>query len=410
MIRSRFTAREFEHRLECIQRLLAGAGLEALLVFDEANYHYFTGHYTEAWKIPFIHRACWVPRHGTPILVVPPSEAAGIPDRSPWSEIREYGWPDLMVHPGGEPAADALRLVGDEVLEFDTVFVDAIVDAARELGLDGSKPLGLPMRGWANSTVPVANFHNVGEALGATWIDATPLVWEARLVKSEAEIALLREAVHVLDRAFAKTLGTITAGMSEAEIARLMGANMMLGGADHEVFTQVYSDITNFGAPARAPGEDVAFKSGAVICIDAGALYHGYISDHDRLAVIGEPTADQERAYALAMRAQRAGAEMLRPGVTAGDVANAMDNVLADAGAPSALVDVPGHGLGIELPEPPYIHPRSELRLKDGMVLCLEPNVIVDGGPLIVEDTFLVTADGGEHLSAAPAPPELPRL
>jgi Xaa-Pro dipeptidase len=138
---------------------------------------------------------------------------------------------------------------------------------------------------------------------------------------------------------------------------------------------------------------------------------HGYRSDYNRLAVIGEPTAEQEQAYDLVVRAYKAGFEAIRPGVVVGDVARAMLGVLEDNGRHAAPLGAVGHGIGVELPEPPYLHPRATLELAEGMVMTIEPNVTVPGvGRVIVEDVIVVTSEGAEHLSGAPTQDELIRL
>jgi Xaa-Pro dipeptidase len=397
----RFGRKECEHRLQRVQSSLSEANIDGLLVFDEPNYYYLTGHYTEAWKIPFVRRACWVPRDGEPILVVPAGEEPAVRALSPWSDVREYAGPDW----------GAIQVAGDDVPEFDTSFTQTLIEVGRSAKLDAARRLAIPLRGWSHQEAPLYVIDDVRAAFSAVWVDATPALWAARLVKSPAEIEYAREAVHVLDRAFAATFAAVAPGMPETEIARIMRANLLLAGGEHEVFTFVETDIGREGIAGAAPGEAV-LTPGEVMFIDAGALYGGYKSDYDRLAAIGKPSAAQEQAYALVARAQRTAFDMVRPGVTAGAVASAMAEILEESGAkPGLLVGELGHGIGLELPEPPYLHPRSTLPLQAGMVITLEPNVIVPGvGRVILEDVIVVTDDGAEHLSTAPTTPELLRL
>lgn len=395
-----FTRDEYERRLETIQRLLRQADLPALLLLDEANYRYFTGHYTEAWKIPDIRRACWVLRDQTPILIVPPGERADARRCSPW--------PDVIEH--GEPTSGPLTVGGAPVVGFAPTFARALSEAALGFGLEPGKAYGVAMGGWTRSDAPLGVFTAVKGALGGECVDVTALLWEARLVKSPAEIAYTRLAVGALDVAFAATFQAIEEGMTELEIARRMRGNVLYAGADHDAFTFVDSDVSRQRAMGSAPG-DSRLRAGSLMAIDAGAIVHGYTSDYDRLALIGTPTRAQERAYETVVRAHRAGIDRARPGVTVGEVASTIWAILAETGGePSSDFGV-GHGLGVELPEPPWITVESPLMLREGMVLTIEPSVVVPGvGLVIVEDVIAVTANGAENLSTTPTPAELVRL
>jgi Xaa-Pro aminopeptidase len=266
------------------------------------------------------------------------------------------------------------------------------------------------MHGWTHLNVPLGVVDDVRAALGATWVDATPLLWEARLIKSPPELEYGRAAVRALDQAFAATFSVVEPGMSEAQIARLIRGNIMLSGGDHEAFTFVAADVDRDRSVGAAPGA-ARVQAGSIMYIDAGADVHGYRSDYNRLAVIGAPTAAQERAYDLVFRAYSAGFDAIRPGVKVGDVARTMLAILAEGGGHVAPLGAVGHGIGVELPEPPYLHPEASLELAEGMTLTIEPNVSFAGvGRMIVEDVVVVTAEGAQHLSEAPTRHELIRL
>lgn len=142
--------------------------------------------------------------------------------------------------------------------------------------------------------------------------------------------------------------------------------------------------------------------------IDAGAIVHGYTSDYNRMAVLGEPSDRQRGAYELLIHAFQTGIEAAKPGVRVGDVTRAMQGVL-DGGRPSASVmGRMGHGLGLDVPEPPSFHPAAETELTPGMLVCIEPSKHVDGvGTLVAEDVFVVRETGVECLSTSPTPPDL---
>jgi Xaa-Pro aminopeptidase len=393
-----FSQGEYERRLDVLQRSLAQHAIDGLLIVDEANYRYVTGHATEAWKNPSRRRACWITRDALPALVVPPGEGAEVRARSPWEDVHEFDG----------PSTEGPIVAEDLLLGFEPDLTAAIIDTGRRLGLDQAERLAIAKGGWSQLDLPLGVLESVQQGLGViAWIDAAPLLWEARMVKSEAEIEYMRLAVRVLDEAFVPTFTSIEAGMTELEIARAMRANILHAGADHDGYTIAVADVRRGRAVGAAPGAWTV-EPGNLMMIDAGAIVRGYTSDYSRMAVLGKPTATQSAAYELVFRAYCAGVDTVRAGALVADVTRAMHRVLADSTDGASPIGRMGHGTGLEVPEPPSLHLAAESVLKEGMILCIEPNIRADGvGTLIVEDVIVVRAGGGEHLSAVPTPPEL---
>jgi Xaa-Pro dipeptidase len=393
-----FRQEEYESRVGRIQRSLAGSGIAGLLIVDEVNYRYVTGHYTEAWKNPSRRRGCWITPAGNPVVVVAPGEAGDAQAANPAAMIIEYGGPSIGP-----------LLVGDDpLLGFEANLASAIVDTGREIGLGGKPNLAIAMGGWTRLDVPAGVFATVQEGLGVrSWIDASPVLWEARMIKSEAEIEYMRRSVKALDDAFEWTLAEARAGMSELTLARTMRANIIRAGADHDGYTVAVADVRRPRSIGAAPGEHPLERSGLMM-IDAGAIVHGYTSDYNRMAVVGKPNDRQRGAYDLLVQAFHAGIETAKPGVRVGDVTRAMQRVL-DGGRPSpSVMGRMGHGLGLDVPEPPSFHAAAEAELMPGMLVCIEPSKHVDGvGTLIAEDVFVVRETGAECLSTSPTPPDL---
>ncbi|MBS1879169.1 MAG: aminopeptidase P family protein [Actinobacteria bacterium] len=400
-----FDGAEYARRVEKIRGALADAGLEAMLIVDEPNYRYVTGHHTEAWKVPFARRVCWVLRDRDPVILVPPGEGRDASEYSPWSDVREH---DGFVW-------GPLEIAGAKLVEYEDSLVELLVESGEELGLSGAGSLGMPMRGW---TIPDLQFGVVraaGERLGIEWVDVTALLWKARLIKSDAEIAQMRAAVGALDAAFAGTFESVRVGTTEKEISRMTKANILLGGAEEVAFTFADADVSDDRAIGAAPRE-TRVKDGAIVLLDAGAVVHGYRSDYNRLAIVGEPSSAQAEAYGQLFEAHTAGLEAVRPGATAGDVAMAIRESLAASGVEVAPLgpnppEELGHGIGVELPEPPFLVPGSSFELEQGMILTIEPNAFFPGvGRLVLEDDIVVTAGGAEQLSTKPTPAQLIRL
>jgi Xaa-Pro aminopeptidase len=128
----------------------------------------------------------------------------------------------------------------------------------------------------------------------------------------------------------------------------------------------------------------------------------GYCSDITRTVFAGEPTEEQRRVYDVVRSAQQAAFEAVRPGAAAQDVDRAARAVIVEAGYGDAFVHRTGHGIGLEVHEPPYIVEGDETLLAAGMTFSDEPGIYLDGRfGVRIEDQVLVTADGAERLNEA---------
>jgi len=131
-----------------------------------------------------------------------------------------------------------------------------------------------------------------------------------------------------------------------------------------------------------------------------GAIQEGYCSDMTRMLFLGKPGAKVRRAYRAVLEAQLAAVDAVRAGVKTARVDAAARDVLKGYGLDSAFVHSTGHGLGLEIHEPPRIGKRDKNKLQAGMAITIEPGVYVEGfGGIRIEDTVVVTERGCEILT-----------
>jgi Xaa-Pro aminopeptidase len=148
-------------------------------------------------------------------------------------------------------------------------------------------------------------------------------------------------------------------------------------------------------------------RDGDVLFIDIGALYDGYSCDFDRNYAIGSISDDVARAHEAVWQATEAGIAAARPRATTTDLWQAMAKVLEDAGSQGLNVGRMGHGLGMQLTEPPSNTPNDKTELVPGMVMTIEPGMaFAEGRMLVHEENIVITADGCELLTTR-APREM---
>ncbi|HEY1778744.1 MAG TPA: Xaa-Pro peptidase family protein [Solirubrobacteraceae bacterium] len=397
-----FPKSEIDRRVKLIQAGLQERGLTATLIVDHVNITYVTGYRTEWWKNPSRRRACWLPATGDPLMITVGGEARA---------VAALAYCDVID--AGGPSATATIVNGQGVINFETELAAAVVAAGHDLGVHGAERIGLPMGSCSRMEVPLSVLNTVQASLASKqWEDVWAVFSEARAVKSDFELAYLRQAVHTLDDAFAEIYRELEPGMNHLDLARVLRAKILLAGAENPGFTEAATDIRDLYEDS--PDHDRVSRGlaeGSIAFLDGGGIVRGYWSDYDRLFVLGKPTDDQRRAYEAVARAHFAALDAIRPGVTASEVTRVILDELASEGYSTAPVGRMGHGNGLEMPEPPFLHVDDQTVLREGMVICVEPNTFVPGiGSLVLEDQIVVSATGAEHLSRAPTTPELMTL
>lgn len=224
-------------------------------------------------------------------------------------------------------------------------------------------------------------------------------VEELRKVKDEAEIALLREACAITDRAFEAVLPRLRPGLTEREIAVLLERTMVDLGADKPAFDSVVASGPNGAIPHHHPG-DRAIAAGDLVTMDFGALYGGYHADMTRTVAVGTLADWQHDVYDLVRRAQQAGLDAVRPDADTKAVDAAARNIIADAGHGDDFPHGLGHGVGLEIHEAPLIGYDRTGKLEGRVPVTVEPGVYLGGrGGVRIEDTLVVRPGGPELLT-----------
>jgi len=350
-------------RIDRAARAAAEAGLAGLLVTPGPDLGYLTGYA----PLPLERLTLLVVAEGRePVLLVPALERPGALASPAGGVLEVLGWMD-----GQDPyeVAAGLLPAGRLALSDQTW-------AAHVIGLQ--------------RTVPDASFTTLGEAL--------PLL---RAVKDEDELAALRAVGAAADAAFAGILDARFQGRRELDLAADLADLLRANGHETVDFTIVGSG-PNGASPHHDAGERV-IGAGDVVVMDFGGHRGGYCSDMTRTVVVGGATDEQTRVHTIVQEAQQAGFEAVRPGVPCEAVDAAARAVIEDAGFGEAFIHRTGHGIGIEVHEPPYIVTGDATPLEQGMTFSIEPGIyLTERFGVRIEDIVAVTATGAERLNRAP--------
>lgn len=234
-----------------------------------------------------------------------------------------------------------------------------------------------------------------------TFLPRGGVVEKLRMVKSAEELAAIAESVRTNSQALDASLARFKPGMTEAELAAEIDYQMRRLGAEKPSFDTIVASGIRSALPHASPTR-AAIDRG-VLLIDMGAFVNGYASDMTRTFFVGFAPRKAAQLYKAVLEAQLAAIDAVRPGVKASAIDRAARNVLQRHGLDKAFMHSTGHGLGLEIHEPPKLGKKDATRLEAGMAITIEPGAYVENlGGVRIEDTIIVTAHGCEILTPTP--------
>lgn len=371
-----FPQAEYEKRLETIQTAMHEAGLDALFFTGEAEMRYFTGFRTLFWQSPTRPWFLVVPRSGLPVAIIPEIGA---------ELMRSAFVGDIRTWASPRPDDDGLSLLADALRPF------------ARIGMMMGRETALRM--------PLADFEALRDCLsGCEFIDATATVQRQRMVKSEAEIAVIGEICAIASKSFDAAPDLFREGQTLSDAFRAFKIELLKNGAEDVPYLVGGAGPGGYGDVISPPGDD-RLSAGDVLMLDTGATLRGYFCDFDRNFAIGHALPDARRAHDTLWRATEASLAIARPGATCRDLFEAMAAIIGDRGGDVGRY---GHGIGMQLTEPPSLVGFDETVLRPGMVITLEPGIRIGPDKIMVHEENIVIRDGAAQLLTRRAPSGLP--
>jgi Xaa-Pro aminopeptidase len=263
------------------------------------------------------------------------------------------------------------------------------------------KRLGLKRMGYEPARMTCDTYESLKSRLPmrASLEPVNGWVEQLRTVKSAEEIARIRRAVATNSQAFEETARRVKPGMKESDLAAELEYRMRRLGAEKPSFETIVAGGARSALPHAQP-TSARIENGQLVVVDMGATQDGYCSDMTRMLFLGAPGTKVKRAYKAVLEAQLAAIDAVRAGALTRNVDRAARQTLKGYGLDRAFVHSTGHGLGLEIHEPPRVGRRDKTRLQAGMAITIEPGVYLEGfGGIRIEDTVVVTETGCEILT-----------
>jgi Xaa-Pro aminopeptidase len=365
-------AEEYASRRERLGALLDEHGLDAIFLPPSSDLEYLTGVDRDLptfGNISYAHG--WV----TGAFIAPGREPLFVLPRM-----------FAQFHLGGSPPD------GSVVVHEDADGRVLFAEAAR--GLGAPKRLAIGARAWAETAIELQH------ALpGVELREGSSLVNRLRRVKSGAELTLMARACELARDTMEAVTPRVRPGVTMSELVEEVEHQLRVRGSRCPSFP---THVFTWGEPRLDSGERSAhdpLREGDPVLFDFGAVLDGYCSDFGRTIPCGEPPPGWEEARDAMLAAQEAGRAAAVPGALAREVNAACRGPIEAAGLGEAFRHRMGHGIGLDVHEPPFLSVEDETPLEAGMTFTDEPSIVLDGRfGVRVEDVIVVTGDGGTFL------------
>lgn len=234
-------------------------------------------------------------------------------------------------------------------------------------------------------------------------IDAEREISAPRMIKTEAEVAALQKAIDISERALRATLDSVKLGQTEKEIEQKLVQMVFAEGADDLSFAPIVAAGDGSARPHAKAREDYHVKAGDALLIDFGARKDGFAADITRTVFLAHVSDEGRAVYDTVLRANLAGLEATRAGVTAHEIDDVVTGVLEASPFADRIRTKTGHGLGRDVHEAPYIMRGNHMTLPAGTVYTNEPGLYEIGNfGVRIEDDVLITEDGYKSLTNFP--------
>ena len=370
------TEPNYKSRIERVQAAMGEVGIDLMLLDFSANFTYLTGiPYPRpnptgaAMPDDWLRAAIVTPKLG-PILVTSGSAEQFVEPATsrPWIT-------DVQVYDGQRDRTDVARTMLSSFAGVSTVALSEPTWALTTLAFQSALP-------------------------DATWTTAEPLLWPLRAIKDSHELACLRRAADLIDKVFGAAIQMMRLGVTIQDVTDELIAQMPRQGASGVSFPPAVI-FNGPGFEGRGgPDKFVPLQPGCLVAFDIGLVYDEYCSDFGRSVIVGEPREAFLQHHRMLREARQAAFDRAGPGVPARQVHEEIHQVFASYGWELEGRDAFGHGIGLDVHEPPFIASWDERPLLEGMVLDIEPrayrNGIVGGR---IEDMIHITAGGAEPLT-----------
>lgn len=263
------------------------------------------------------------------------------------------------------------------------------------------KRLNIERLGFEAEHMTMAQYSVYDDKLHSELVATSGIIETLRMIKTDKEVAMIKKAAEIADRAFEHILSFIKPGVREIDIANELEYIMRKEGATQSSFDMIVASGVRSSLPHGTASEKTV-ELGELVTLDFGALYNGYVSDITRTVAVGKISDELKEIYDIVLTAQERGVAGIKPGMTGKEADALTRDYISEKGYGENFGHSTGHGIGLEVHEGPALSPRSDIVLQKNMVVTVEPGIYIPNvGGCRIEDDIVLTETGNERLTLA---------
>ncbi len=377
-----FPKEEFANRISRIQEKLEKENIEAVIITSPSNFRYFSGLDSNFWESP---TRPWflIVSKNDPIKAIIPS--IGI------APIEKTFIKDIEVWQSPNPKDEGVSLL-KKIIK----------------GFPKNSNIGFELANETHLRMSIQDYFKVQEELSDyNFVDASKVIWNLRKIKSNIEIEYISKICSIASKVFDNFPDKIYSKITEREATSVFKKELINNGADYIMYMACASGQGGYDQIITNPTEK-QLKNGDILIIDTGSTLNGYFCDFDRNFGFGKISQTSLDAYAKLWEAIESTLEIIKPGINCSEIYSSLSKYLLPEHNNNGSVGRMGHGLGLQLTEPPSIMQNDQTIIEKNMIITLEPSIELSKNVMLVqEENILITEDGYKLLSTR-TPEKLP--
>tara|TARA_B100000609_G_scaffold87160_1_gene69626 strand:- start:493 stop:1644 length:1152 start_codon:yes stop_codon:yes gene_type:complete len=377
-----FPKEEFTNRISKIQENLDRENIEAIIITSPSNFRYFSGLDSNFWESP---TRPWflVISKKNPIKAIIPS--IGI------TALEKTLIKDIEVWQSPNPNDEGVTLLKKTIKNFPI-----------------NSKIGFELAFESHLRMSIQDFINIQKELSDyKFVDVSKIIWELRKIKSENEIENITQICSIASNVFDTFPEKIYTNITEKKATSIFKKELINNGADYIMYMACASGEGGYDQIITNPTEK-KLNNGDILIIDTGSTLNGYFCDFDRNFGFGKINDISLDAYTKLWESIESTLEIIKPGISCAEIYSSLSKNLIAKDGNDGSVGRMGHGLGLQLTEPPSIMRNDHTVIEKNMIITLEPSIELDKNKILVQEENLLITENGYKLLSTRTPEKLP--
>ena len=377
-----FPKEEFANRISKIQENLEKESLQAVIITSPSNFRYFSGLDSNFWESPTRPWFLVISQKNSIKAIVP---SIGM------TAIEKTLIKDIEVWQSPNPNDEGVTALKKIIKSFPK-----------------NSNIGFELANETHLRMNIQDFINIREELSDyNFVDASKVIWNLRKIKSKNEIENITKICSIANKVFDNFPEKIYANISEREATSIFKNELIKNGADYIMYMACASGQGGYDQIISNPTEK-KLENGDILIIDTGSTLNGYFCDFDRNFGFGKINQNSIDAYRRLWEATESTLENIKPGISCSEIYYLLSKNLVSKEKNAASVGRMGHGIGLQLTEPPSIMENDKTIIKENMIITLEPSIELSKNLILVQEENLLITKNGYKLLSTRTPEKLP--